>query len=125
MMTKAASAARVLAFLVATSFAAAPFVIWLWVLLPGDELTWGMAMLAFVYFFGAALLAVGAIRWYGEGVRLLRVGGFALLLAGAFVNVSFAFALVPVVLLAIPSLWIRERRYGRERGGADLPAGET
>lgn len=106
-MTSGASVARSLALLVAALFAAAPFVIWFWVLLPGDELTWGMAVLAFAYLSGSAVLAVGAIRWYGRGARLLRVSGFALLLAGAFANITFAFAFVPVALLAIPSLWNR------------------
>jgi hypothetical protein len=61
-MTTGANLARGLALLVAAFFAAAPFVIWFLVLLPGDELTWGMAMLAFAYLSGAALLAIGAIR---------------------------------------------------------------
>jgi hypothetical protein len=117
-----ASVARGLAHLVAVLFAAAPFVIWFWVLLPGDELTWGMALLAFAYLSGAALLAVGALRWYGRGARLLRAWGFALLLAGALANITMAFALVPVALLAIPSLWNRERRDARKRRAADVPA---
>lgn len=121
-MTKGANVARALALLVTAAFASAPFVIWFWVLLPGDELTWGMALLAFAYLSGAALLALGAVRWYGRGARLLRAWGFALLLAGALANITMAFALVPVVLLAIPSLWNRERSDVRERGAADLPA---
>lgn len=124
-MTTGASVARGLGLLVAALFAAAPFVILFWVLLPGDELTWGMALLAFAYLSGAALLAVGAIRWYGRGARLLRVWGFVLLLAGALANITMAFALVPVALLAIPSLWNQERSDLRQRGGANLPAREA
>jgi hypothetical protein len=82
----------------------------------------GNGRLAFAYLSGAALLAVGAIRWYGRGARLLRAWGFALLLAGAFANITMAFALVPIALLAIPSLWNRERGDFKGRGPADLPA---
>ena len=74
-----------------------------------DDLTWARGLLAAIYVMGAALLAVGVKRWYGRKARLLRVGGFVLLLAGALVNVTFAFVLVPLLLLAVPSLRHRER----------------
>lgn len=98
---------RGLALLVATAFASAPFVIWI-LLSADEELTGGMGLLAIAYVAGAALLAVGARRWYGTRARLLRVWGFALLLAAALVTVSFAFVLVPLLLLATPSLRKRE-----------------
>jgi hypothetical protein len=121
-MKTGAGVARVLALLVATFFAAAPFVIWLWVLLPGEELTWGMVLLALAYLAGASLLGTGAARWYGRGARLLRAWGLALLLAGALANITMAFALVPAALLAVPSLWNRERGDAQERRAADLSA---
>lgn len=104
--------ARALALLVAAAFAIAPLAIWL-ALLPGDEVTWRKGGLALVYGVGAALLAAGATRWYGRKARLLRVCGFVLLLAGALANVSFAFALVLIVLLATFSLRNRVRRPAR------------
>lgn len=104
--------ARSLALLVAAAFAIAPLVIWL--MLPeGDDLTWTMGVIALVYVLGAGLLAVGAAWWYGKKARLLRAWGFALLLAGALANVSFAFALAPVALLAAFSLRTRVRSTAR------------
>lgn len=99
--------ARPLALLVAAAFAVAPSVIWLGSL--DADVTWAWFVFAAAYVVGAALLAVGATRWYGRRARLLRVWGFVLLLAVALVTVSFAFLLVPLVLLAIPSLRRRER----------------
>lgn len=109
--------ARPLALLVAAAFAVAPLLIWL-SLLDENALTWAMGLLAANYVVGAALLAVGAKRWYGRTARLLRVWGFVLLLAGALVNVSFAFLLVPLLLLATPSLRRRETHVS----AADSPA---
>jgi hypothetical protein len=111
--------ARPLALLVAAAFAVAPLLIWLGLL--DDDVTWARGVLAAAYVVGAALLAVGAKRWYGRRARLLRVWGFVLLLAVALVTVSFAFLLVPLVLLAIPSLRRRERDETHV-GAADVPA---
>jgi hypothetical protein len=125
------NAARPLALLVATAFALAPFAIWL-SLLDENDVTWAMSLLAGAYEVGAAMLAFGAKRWYGKKARLLRVWGFLVLLVGALVTVSFAFALVPLLLLAVPSLWNREQRTragggtgtkgGRERESQPRPA---
>jgi hypothetical protein len=121
-MTTGANVARALALLVAALFTAAPFVIWFWILLPGDELNWGKALLAFAYLSGAALLGIGAIRWYGKGARVLRAWGFVLLLAGALGNITMAFALVPLALLAVPSLRNRERGDAEEGRKANFSA---
>ena len=101
--------ARPLAFLVAAAFALAPFVIWFFFPREQDHPNWSQGVLALSYEIGAALLAVGARRWYGSKARLLRVWGFLLLLAGALVTITLAFALVPLLLLAAPSL--RNRKY--------------
>jgi hypothetical protein len=100
--------ARPLAFLVAAAFALAPFVIWFSFPREQDHPNWSQGMLALGYEIGAALLAAGAGRWYGKKARLLRVWGFVLLFAGALVTITLAFALVPLVLLAAPSLRNRE-----------------
>lgn len=100
--------ARFLSLFVAAVFAVSPFAI-AWSLLPGDELTWMMGALALIYLVGATLLTVGSVRWYGSKPRRLRVWGFVLLLAGALVNVSLAFVLFPLVLLAAPGLRRHER----------------
>jgi hypothetical protein len=100
--------ARLLALFVAAAFVVAPLVIGL-SLLADDDLTWAMGALAVVYVLGAVLLAVGTKHWYGSKARLLRVWGFVLLLAGALANLSFAFLLVPLALLAAPALRRRER----------------
>jgi hypothetical protein len=108
--------ARLLALFVAAAFVVAPLVIGL-SLLADDDLTWAMGVLAVVYVLGAALLAGGTKHWYGSKARLLRVWGFVLLLAGALANVSFAFLLVPLALLAAPAL----RRRGRADSHAATP----
>jgi uncharacterized membrane protein YidH (DUF202 family) len=58
---------------------------------------------------GAALLAVGSVQWYGPTAQILRGAGFCALLLAALGVVSFAFVLVPIVMLAIPALFERER----------------
>lgn len=121
-MTRGATVARGLALLVAGAFASVPFGIWLLLTLgENDDATLSRGLLATTYFAGAALLAVGARRWYGTRARLLRVGGFGLLLVGALVTVSLAVLLVPLLLLAAPSLRKRERDE-RPFGGAERPS---
>lgn len=121
-MTRGAIVARGLALLVAGTFASVPFGIWLLLSLgESDGATLARGLLAVTYFAGAALLAVGARRWYGTRARLLRVWGFVLLLAGALVTVSLAFLLVPLLLLAAPSLRKRERDE-RPVGAAEPPS---
>jgi len=105
--------ARALALIVAAAFGLAPLAIWL-SFLDENRITWSQGVLALEYELGAALLAVGARRWYGSEARLLRVGGFLLLLAGALATVSYAWLLIPTLLLAAPSL--------RNRGHAAGPA---
>jgi hypothetical protein len=58
---------------------------------------------------GAALLGLGTFVWYGGTAQSLRVAGFCVLLLSALGVVSFAFVLVPLVMLAIPALFERER----------------
>jgi hypothetical protein len=67
---------------------------------------WVLSGLAFA---GAALLGLGALQWYGQTAQLLRGAGFCTLLLAALGVVSFAFVLAPLVLLAVPSLFLRER----------------
>lgn len=58
---------------------------------------------------GAALLGLGTLAWYGQTAQTLRLTGFCALLLSALGVVSFAFLLAPLVLLAVPALFARER----------------
>jgi hypothetical protein len=58
---------------------------------------------------GAALLSLGVMRWFGSAGYRLRGLGFVILLLLSIVNVSFAVVLIPLALLAVPSL----RRFDR------------
>lgn len=89
-----------------------PGVIWI-VLPPGQGWTWQLSVLSIAYVGGAALLAVGAGRWYGTSARRLRLAGFLVLLVAAVVNISLAFVLVPLALLAGFSLRRRDSEAGR------------
>jgi hypothetical protein len=74
---------------------------------PGDlTVVWAVSGLAFC---GAALLGLGALQWYGQTAQMLRAAGFCALLLAALGVVSFAFVLAPLVLLAVPALFRRER----------------
>ena len=106
-MSGALSPSRLAALVVAGLVGLSPVVIGL--LLPNDEeLTWQMAVVAAALFAGGALLFAGAWLWYGSRARQLRVIGFVWLLAASLATVSFAFVLVPLVLLAAFSLRRRE-----------------
>lgn len=110
-MSEALSPSRVAALAAAVLVGLSPVVIGL--LLPEDEeLSWGMAVVAAALVAGAALLFSGALRWYGARARQLRVIGFVWLLAASLATVSFAFVLVPLVLLAAFSLGRREPTSG-------------
>jgi hypothetical protein len=106
-MNGALSPSRVAALTAATLVGLSPVVIGL--LLPDDEeVTWRMAVVAAALVAGAALLFAGAWLWSGARARQLRVIGFVWLLAASLATVSFAFVLVPLVLLAAFSLRRRE-----------------
>ena len=73
----------------------------------GDlSLVWMLSGLAGL---GAALLGLGTFVWYGGPAQSLRVAGFVVLPLSALGFVGFAFLLAPLVLLAAPSLVVRER----------------
>lgn len=94
---------RVLALLVAALFGISPVAIWA-VLPSGQDWTWPLAVLGAAYIGGAAVLGIGAGQWYGPAARRLRLVGFTVLLLAGLANVSLAFALVPLALLASFSL---------------------
>jgi hypothetical protein len=58
---------------------------------------------------GAGLLGVGTLQWYGQTPQTFRAAGFVALLIAALGVVSFAFVLLPLVLLAVPALFERTR----------------
>jgi hypothetical protein len=74
---------------------------------PGDLMVvWVFSGLAIA---SAGLLGFGTLQWYGQTARTLRAAGFCALLLSALGVVSFAFVLVPLVLLAVPALFERPR----------------
>lgn len=65
------------------------------------------------YIVGASLLFAGAILWYKRKSWLLRLTGFVLLFIFTVYNISFAFLLIPLLLLASFSLRKHERGESR------------
>jgi len=106
------SPARSLALVVSALFAISPAAIGA-VLPPDQSWTWQLTVVSVAYVTGAACLGAGAVRWYGASAQRLRLAGFIVLLVAALVNISLAFILVPLSLLAALSL----RRHDDRGGG--------
>jgi MFS family permease len=79
------------------------------VVLREEIFTWLGIGFLLAYATGAALLTLGVMTWFGSAGYRLRGLGFVILLLMSIVNVSLAVALIPLVLLAVPSL----RRFDR------------
>lgn len=104
---------RGLAALAAGFFLAAPVIVALAVV-QYEELKWPIAVAAASLECGAVLLSFGVMQWYGRSARRLRVAGFVLVVLTGIASVSFAFIVVPIALLAAPSLRNREPAGGRD-----------
>jgi hypothetical protein len=91
------------ALIVALLFVAAPIVI-ASLLLPGDKPGWLLILDFAGLGCGALLLLAGVLVWRGKQARRLRLAGVSLLMLASLVMVSFALVLVPLALIAAPSL---------------------
>jgi hypothetical protein len=97
------SPARPVTAFVAAFFIAVPLVLNL-LFLRDDEVGELHLALAAAWEAAATLLALGVVRWYGRLAVLLRAAGFAAAVLISFMTFSLAFVLLPVALLATPSL---------------------